>query len=114
MKKAILIPLLLLPLLLAAQTKSSTEWHYLEVIYSPGGFSSKQKVRVDTGDDSTGWFKSANVAKDENGKDIVFKSAVDTLNHFGSNGWELTCTYTTEETAGLSKITFLHFLLKHP
>ncbi len=111
MKKQTLLFLLCLPFTGVAQ--GSQTWHYLEVKYSLGGFGQKQKVEIDTGEDVTGWFKTAKVAQGDDGKDLKFKTAIDALNHFGAKGWELVGTYIVDEP-GLSNLKIQHYILKHP
>lgn len=107
MKKTLIALLFLAPICAAAQT-SATTWHYMEVVYTTGGFSSKQKVEVDTGEDTTGWFKKIKFATDAEGKAIKFKTAIDALNHFGGEGWELVTMYVTADGVLVGQ----HYIMK--
>lgn len=86
-------------------------WRYADLTYPLGGFSTKARVQVDYGETS-GWFKPAEMIEDESGKAIKFKSPVDALNWMSARGWEFVQSYQTEESAGLTKLEYMHFIMR--
>lgn len=109
MKRTMLIFSLLIAAATFAGAQSDTI-RYLQIKYAVGGSSSKTKVEVDAGDRASGWFKAANLQKDEQGKDIKFTSGVDALNYYGAKGWALAATYK-EDIGGLGSVVYQVFIL---
>lgn len=88
-----------------------TVWRYADLSYPLGGFSTKARVAVDYGETS-GWFKSVELIEDDKGKAIRFKSPVDALNWMSQKGWDLIQSYQAEENAGITKLQYIHFIMR--
>ena len=112
MKKAVLIVLTAICLSVSGfgQTpESSKNYVYCELIGQGKLFSSKIKVQVDFGQETSLWkVGSDRLLKDENGKNIEFNSMVDALNYFSAQGWEFVQAYVVIE----DKCSVCHWLLK--
>ncbi len=66
------------------------------------------KTRIDYGQNPLGWFKAPEEWIDTaTGKPVVFRSAIDALNHMSALGWELVQSYETTEASN-----YLRFLLR--
>lgn len=68
---------------------------YCELVGSSGMFSSKVKVTVDFGQETSFWKGTKDQQLvDADGKDIKFNSMVDAMNFMGKNGWKFVQAYT--------------------
>lgn len=68
---------------------------YCELVGSSGMFSSKVKVTVDFGQETSFWKGDKDQQLvDSEGKDIKFNSMVDAMNFMGKNGWKFIQAYT--------------------
>lgn len=77
-----------------AQTEDESRV-YCELVGSSGMFSSKVKVTVDFGQETSFWKGDKDQQLvDAEGKDIKFNSMVDAMNFMGKNGWKFVQAYT--------------------
>ncbi|MDE5649533.1 MAG: hypothetical protein K2I35_00740 [Duncaniella sp.] len=68
---------------------------YCELVGSSGLFSSKVKVTIDFGQETSFWKGSKDQQLvDADGNDIKFNSMVDAMNFMGKNGWKFVQAYT--------------------
>lgn len=77
-----------------AQTEDESRV-YCELVGTSGMFSSKVKVTVDFGQETSFWKGDKDQQLvDAEGKDIKFNSMVDAMNFMGKNGWKFIQAYT--------------------
>lgn len=67
---------------------------FVEMVYS------RDRICLDDGSDQT-----YQTLKDENGKDIKFKSLAGALNYMSLQGWELQCTKSETRGSGINGIS---------
>ncbi|VBB48593.1 conserved exported hypothetical protein [uncultured Paludibacter sp.] len=114
MKKLIFITVLMLSVIgMKAQTNDSTivasQFQYCEIIGTSGFLTTKVKINVDYGQETSFWNQAAKQkVLDENGKEIKFNSMVDALNYMGTQGWEFVQAFAV--TMGNTNV--YHFLMK--
>ena len=94
--KRFLIAFVLLLAMVGAFAQSQDENRvYCELVGSPGLFSSKVKVTIDFGQETSYWKGSKDQQLvDADGNDIKFNSMVDAMNFMGKNGWKFVQAYT--------------------
>ncbi len=94
--KRFLIAFVLLLAMVGAFAQSQDENRvYCELVGSPGLFSSKVKVTIDFGQETSFWKGSKDQQLvDADGNDIKFNSMVDAMNFMGKNGWKFVQAYT--------------------
>ena len=94
--KKIAIFLIMCMYMMVAYAQSEAESSvYCELVGSSNVFSSKVKVTVDFGQETSYWKRDTDQRLvDSEGKDIEFNSMVDAMNFMGKNGWKFIQAYT--------------------
>ncbi len=95
MKKAVMFLIMSMYMMVAFAQSESESRVYCELVGSSGMFSSKVKVTVDFGQETSFWKGDKDQQLvDSEGKDIKFNSMVDAMNFMGKNGWKFVQAYT--------------------
>ena len=94
--KKIIVLLIMSMYMMAAFAQSEDESRvYCELVGSSGMFSSKVKVTIDFGQETSFWKGDKDQQLvDSEGKDIKFNSMVDAMNFMGKKGWRFIQAYT--------------------
>lgn len=94
MKKAIFLLIVSLSVFVSFAQDDQPQRVYCELLGNSGMFSSKCKVTVDFGQNTSFWKGTKDQQLvDENGKDIKFNSMVDAMNFMGKLGWKFVQAY---------------------
>lgn len=94
MKKAIFLLIVSLSVFVSFAQDNQPQRVYCELLGNSGMFSSKCKVTVDFGQNTSFWKGTKDQQLvDENGKDIKFNSMVDAMNFMGKLGWKFVQAY---------------------
>jgi hypothetical protein len=108
MKKAIFLLIMSLSVFVSFAQDNQPQRVYCELLGSSGMFSSKCKVTIDFGQNTSFWKGTKDQQLvDEHGKDIKFNSMVDAMNFMGKLGWKFVQAYAV--TIGNNNV--YHWLL---
>lgn len=98
MKRIIATIIISLSFIMTFAQSSGEKRYYCELVGESGTFSSKVKVKVDFGQE-TSFLKGDKDQQlvDADGKDIKFNSMVDAMNYMGGRGWKFVQAYTVND-----------------
>ena len=95
MKKIVMFLILSMYMMVAFAQSEKESRVYCELVGNSNMFSSKVKVTVDFGQETSFWNRDTDQRLvDSDGKDIKFNSMVDAMNFMGKNGWKFIQAYT--------------------
>lgn len=95
MKKVVMFLIMSMCMMATFAQSENENRVYCELVGSSGMFSSKVKVTVDFGQETSFWKGDKDQQLvDSEGKDIKFNSMVDAMNFMGKNGWKFIQAYT--------------------
>ena len=95
MKKVVMCLIMSLCMMMTYAQSDGESRVYCELVGSSSMFSSKVKVTIDFGQETSFWKGNKDQQLvDSEGKDIKFNSMVDAMNFMGKNGWKFIQAYT--------------------